>query len=761
MARMMRRALVILAGLAALLLVLGALDVVELPFGLLRRGPDAGEAETLEAPAEDRAGGAELTGVGRPAATAEPPPLGSVAHGTVLRGAVIVGRVVEAGVTPLPVEGARVRLMRPHPVTAYLRTPSAGRWDVLEAKTDELGRFRFADVRPARGYVVRATLPGRAAASSARLDLTARQVSDVGDLAFGPAGEIAGRVLAGDRRPVAGARVAVTWKVDSILGMVVADPSTLPEREAEAESDELGRFRLGGLEAGRKTIVLDTAAHGRRVLADVEVGPGQRLELEDVVLAGRGVVAGRVEWDDGSPVHGARVFAGEPVPGKPTLASALTGADGAFRLEHLDGEAARLGVFVPGIPVEPTDDVPMGTLDLVLRLARAGAVTGRVVRRKTGEPVTRFGLRLEPVGDEAWMARAVRRLIDAAVGPEGFAPSDGRFLVPFHASGTWIAVVSADGFPDTRTEPFQIVPRERADVGSIALAEGHTLTGSVRTRTGERLAAAEIHLLGAATDVRVEGADILNLGWDDPVPEAASDAEGAFVLPPQTPGRYALLVRHPHAVPRVVAGVDLTSGSQQGFEVVLEPAGEVRVRVLDARGGPAAHEDVLLVRPDGFALDGTTDEDGQLHWRSVAAGPCLVRWASLRDTRRLRTVAYSDEEAVRREAYDALLRDGPETFVRAGEPTDVALILPSRVSVTIRVTRWTPDPGAIERLIVGYPQGYWRVSAGPSAEGAFQLELEPGTYEMRAVPSSGWEQSRIFEAVTIPDAPSHTVDLGR
>ena len=52
----------------------------------------------------------------------------------------------------------------------------------------------------------------------------------------------------------------------------------------------------------------------------------------DVRLAGTGVVAGRGEWDDGRPVAGARVFAGEPKPGKPTRHTVVAGTAGTFRL---------------------------------------------------------------------------------------------------------------------------------------------------------------------------------------------------------------------------------------------------------------------------------------------------------------------------------------------------------------------------------------------------------------------------------------------
>ncbi len=759
----MRTAVLVALGLLLLVALLGVTGAIELPFGLTRSDDEEGSGAGLEVHPDEaaRREGVRLeAGEGAGRRTLATPGAASEVFGSVPRGARIVGRVVEPGITPMPVAGVRVVLVRPHPVTAYLRTSHEGRWDVLEATTDTTGRFAFANVRPARGYVVRTLGTGRPAASSRRLDLAPRQVADLGDLVLVEGGSFEGRVLGPGALAVAGAEVVVTWRVESILGMVLSDPGTLPEIEVRSVTDQHGHFLLAPLEPGPKTLLVSTLDHGGKVLARPEAVAGQRTNLGEIVLDGRGSVGGRVEWEDGTPVPGARVFSGEPRLDTPTLSSTVTGADGAFRLEHLEGEKVRLGVFLPGIPVNPSDDVPMGTLDHVIRLPLAGGLAGRVVRKQDGAPVTRFGVRLVPKDEEAWMARAVRTLVDTAVGPLGFVSPDGRFQIPFQARGRYVLVVSAEGFPDQPSEVFEVSARGKVDLGTFALVDGHTVNGVVRTALGQPLASAHIHLLSGATDLRVEGADILNSDLSvEQRPDAVTDAEGRFTLPAQTPGLYSLLVEHPHAVLRVVADVDLRSAPKSELEIVLQPAGEVEVRVLDDRGRAADEVDVVLVRLDGFAIEATTREGGQARWQSVPPGTCLVRLATLRESKALRTAAYTDDEALRAVTYEQLRRDGVEQVVRAGEALQVLLRLPRQVEVTLRVKPWAADLKPLRAVTVRHAASFWQRYLSSDEAGVFRLPLEPGTYEARVFPESGWDDSRVFEIV-VPDVPAHTLDLG-
>lgn len=765
----MRRALL---GIVAALLAwsgLGAAGLLPPPWDLLERGhrPLAPPEELAGDAVPSEGHGATLTGRGggrpepRGESTATAPVPGSEVRGSVERGAVVRGRVLRGAGATEPVLGARVTLNRPNPVTSYLKASPEGRWDVLEARTDRQGRFAFLDVRPAKGYVVRAFAPGQGAASAPRQDLRDRQVLDVGDLVLPVTGGWTGRVVDGDGVGLPDVRVAVTWQVESMLGLVLADPDLLPEVEAEGRTAADGTFRIEGLEPGPKTIVVASRSHGGKVLTGPKVVAGAAAPLPDIALAGAGVVAGRVEWDDGKPAPGARVFAGEPKPGKPTLRATLCAADGTFRLDHLEGEEVRLGVFVPGIPVDPSEDVRVGTLDTVIRLPAAGSVAGRVARKADGAPVARFGIRLEPAGGESWMARAVRTLIDNALGAQGFVAADGRFRLPVVAHGTWRVVVSAQGYPEARSEPFAVAAGVEADAGTVALTDGNGLAGvALDAASGEPVAGVEVRLFRARASSG-EGLDDENFGGSPAPPDAVTDAAGRFEVAPQTPGTYALGLVHPFHEHHLVETVDLSRGPVTDLEVRLLPAGRMRARVLEADGRPAESENVALVCAGGWGNWEATDAEGEIEWTGVPAGPCLVRWMGRGEAGAVQAVFEAGDPRARGLAYDALRRSGHEEQVVAGQERVVTIRLPGRPEVTVRLPEPRVEGEVVWHVLLHAPGTQTWKWLERDGSGAYRSRLEPGTYRVwlywRA--SDGSITPGDGREVSIPDVPTHVLDL--
>lgn len=759
----MRRALLVLLASAAAVAVLGWCEVIPLPFAPDARapGPDVGSAG-LGAPGGPGEEGATLTGHGGrptvvPLAPPEPPVAAEVA-GSVPHGGVVRGRVVFPGEPTVPVARATLRLARPHTITTFLRTPAEGRWDVLVARTGEDGRFVFRDVRPNAGYVVRARGGERGRASSAWFDLVERQVEDLGDLVLADVGALEGRVVDGAGAPLAGVRVATGPEALSVWNMTFPDPDLLAEKEAETLTDAQGRYRLAPLERGTKTVVAASAAHGATVRSSVEVG--EATVLADIALGAAGVLAGRIEWEDGKPLAGARVFALDADSRNGTLFSTLSGPDGAFRLPHLEGDPLRVGAWFEGVMSLPQKAVPSGTLDLVLRLPVVGGLTGRVVRQADGRPVARFGVRLELQDPkEPFTTRFLRLTLDKVVGAATFAAADGTFRLPLLARGSYVVVVSAQGFPEARSARVEVPAGGVGDAGTIALIDGFGVGGVVRTTLGEPLAHAEVRLL-APTGKEGDG-DAGADDFEDGAPDAFTDEEGRFLLPPQTPGTYGLFVRHPLALGHLEPGLDLKAGPRTDLELRLEPAGKVEVRVLDAAGKPARGEAVLLLRAnEGARWDGT-DAEGKAQFVSVPVGPCVVCWRHGEPRERLMAYVQADDDEARTRAYEALRTDLREEVVRAGQATAVTVRLPRRVHLTVRIEPWEPDL-VVERVYASDPgRGSW-FQVRDEETGALEADLPAGTYTFYAVPrTGGWEARKEFEGVVVPDVAAHTVELGR
>jgi hypothetical protein len=248
-------------------------------------------------------------------------------------------------------------------------------------------------------------------------------------------------------------------------------------------------------------------------------------------------------------------------------------------------------------------------------------------------------------------------------------------------------------------------------------------------------------------------------------PDAVSDDEGRFTLPPQTPGRYLLFVEHPFAETHLERNLDLKSGPRLDLDLRVKPAGKVRVRVLDAAGKPVKDEGVVLVRADGLHHWGSSDAEGWAEFESIPAGPCVVRWGAARPFSLVFNLSRAQDEGERTRAYDALRAEAGEHVVRAGAESSITVRLPRRVRTLVRVEPWSDEVKSVSNL--------WFVTAttdpgdrlwlrGTSqADLRFEIVLEPGAYVVYAEPQpAGWGQRKVFN-VEIPDAPTHTLDLGR
>jgi protocatechuate 3,4-dioxygenase beta subunit len=758
----MRVALVVVLSLAAVWLVLGWFEIVPLPFGWQRGAAESEAGSGRDAEAAREAESATLVGRAGKAKSAEAAvipeaaPVPAEVRGSVPHGAVLRGRVVAAGNPAVPVAGAAVRLLRPHAVTAFLKTPAEGRWDELQARTGKDGRFAFLDVRPARSYVVRARIGAGAGVSSDRFEVLARQVKDLGDLVLRATGTLEGQVTDGSGAPVAGAQVAVAWQVETFMGLVMADPELLPEIEARTVTDASGRYRLTPLEVGNKTMVVSSASNGGSA-ATVSVGEG--VTVHDVKLDAVGVIAGKVEWEDGKPAADIRVFAVEARRESGMVISAKSGVDGSFRLEHVPGNDLRLSAFVPGIPVRPTGPTVPGTTDVVLRLPLTGALTGRVVRKADGQAVQRFGVLLEPQGDEDFTARALRRMMGTAVGPQGFVSPDGAFRVPVLAEGTYVVVVQAAGFPEGRSAPVVVPAAGTGDAGTIALVEGNGVAGVVRTANGEPVANAEVYLVAydagsAPGEVHIEVDE--TRGGD-----ARTDEEGRFTLGPQTPSRYQITVRHPFIEAHVERDIDLKNGPRLDLDVRVKSAGNVLVTFVESDGTPAPQENVALLRADGYSDGGWTDADGRWRFESVPVGACLVCGRNVPQSL-LRAFGGAEDDDTRSRAWDAVRAEVPETVVRAGLETKVTVKVARRVPVRLKVHPWAEDVKQVVDVWFMTREGYNWYRAPRQEDGTFLGRVPVGTYTVFAVPSTqGWDGNKTFSGVVIPDVASHELELGR
>lgn len=747
----------------ALVVLLGGLDALGvLPLGLFgeRAGDDAGDAPMRiegdgegEAGLEGRATAAADEDAAQDGALEVEPVVPAEVRGTTRNGASVRGRVVFAG-TQRPVRDVTVQLRRPDSLFHYLRAEPKGRFDLLEARTGADGRFAFLDVTPNRGYVVRCRVEGYAHTSSAELDLRGGEREDLGDLPLGPSGRLTAQIVDAEGKPAEGVRVAVAWMVDNNLSVILADPATLPEIEAEAETDAKGRVALDGLEPGDKTLIAKAPSGAAEVIRKLGIQAGETTELPTIRLTGNGVIAGTVVYDDDTPVAGARVFAGPNT--QATLRTVESGPDGAFRIEWLPAGKHVIGVLVPGLPVKIQMGIDVGREDLRIVFPKPGAVTGVVVNAVTGAAVPRFGILVEKKNVTDFQEQMISTMIRQVVGPRGFEDAEGRFTYAPLGAGTYKLTVSAPGYPDVVKDPVTVVAGEEAAPVRIEMPQGHTARGRVTTKAGDPLASARIFVLRQPLGADQEGRALLEV-VEDLQPDARTRSDGSFELPPQAPGTIALVATHESGLPALAKGIDVGAGDVEGVELVLEPSGRVSGQMLTDGGRPARRQQVYVLYPDGTVYREWI-EDGRFAFDMLPVGHCVVRWLSVRDVRRYRDVITSPDAEGKRAAYDELRAEGGEHYIAPGQEVKVTIRLPARVRLRgqLRV-----DGAPITKrggVWLTIPEGAWGHWAECDESGWFEAEVESGKYVLWAPDAEGkWIQDEIV----IPDQQTFTRHVER
>ena len=220
--------------------------------------------------------------------------------------------------------------------------------------------------------------------------------------ATAPAGEIRGRVLV-DGKPAAGVAVAALPFEDGFAAARrEARREDLPKALADAVSRPDGTFAVAvpGPSGIPVRLALSGGTASPRVLAALLDSGGD--DAGDVRVPRALVLAGRVVDERGGPVVGATVTLwpgsgrrpqdASPASGLPQ--SAVTKADGAFRLEGAADEGNRVRVEAPAFATQERQPVRAGALARPVTLALAQVLRGTVTladrRTPAGGALVRF-----------------------------------------------------------------------------------------------------------------------------------------------------------------------------------------------------------------------------------------------------------------------------------------------------------------------------------------------------------------------------------
>lgn len=580
--------------------------------------------------------------------------------------------------------------------------------DGREARTGESGRFAFEEVEAGRPVQITVSGPFWTRRTVWVAPLEAGESRDLGQLVLSPGHLVRGRVLDPKGRPVEGATAGLTAGTNGGSGMqirLVGAAGATADYSAETDAD--GRFEIHGVPEGRYTLFARATGYqeARREGFELRQRSGER-EVELRVAAGLSVT-GRVLDSNGNPVPSARVaqvgargFAGLSWQRERLLREGQpVQEDGRFTLNGLpEGESLRVAAAAPEFGRTLSEVVQTGG-EVEIALVPIAGLRG-FVRTAGGTPVSEAMVELKRADGGATHTMDFSSNMD-------ITDEEGAFAMDEVKAGTYDLTVQSWAGPEKVLEGLVVEPGiEPLD---LVLEGANPVTVHVHDEEGAPVAGARVTLKEAAPpsddfrrEMRIrrdeDGEEIILGGG--PFLRAKTDEDGlARFYSLQTGSWTATSVAEGFAT--AATTFERPTEVEQEVQLVQPPAGSLRVTVVDTLGAPVPRTPVKLESLDGAALQDRArqmaDDSGLTVWADLAPGEYQV----FPDEDRPGTVFIRDhdEDAGATTGAAEERSNALRVAVRAGERTDVQLILAEKALARVQVLRdGRPASGVSVRL---------------------------------------------------------------
>ena len=304
-----------------------------------------------------------------------------------------------------------------------------------------------------------------------------------------------------------------------------------------------------------------------------------------------------------TPLAGATIYAaliGGGGAGMTT--SAITAADGSFRLEDLSPGSMMLVVSKPDEMVQTMKPATAPSRDIVVDLPSVSRVSGRVIDKSSNKPITSF-----EVGVTGSRAGGGGMMMMMTPMMQSFTSDDGTFTLDNVPVGTPQIIASAPGYTTSRVSTT--VEEGKAVTGvDIALEAGAKLTGHVTGPDGAPLA-------GVVVRPEMTG----GRGMMRPPTNAATttDANGEYSLDSLEPGDHTFSFNYSSLPPlsksvtlsdkETRLDVQFTNGIRVTGQVVTDagaPVADAQVRAMSAAEGPMSGNGTRTDGSGSFILEG-------------------------------------------------------------------------------------------------------------------------------------------------------------
>ncbi len=455
------------------------------------------------------------------------------------------------------------------------------------------GRFSMR-IEPDEALWVRATKRGLPSAKSESMQLTAGERKSGLVLTIPSGIPVSGRAIDPQGEPLSGVSVTAAEAEGGPRGMMRMFVGGLSTEDDAVRTASDGTFTMRVREGTydftfRREGLAPKTVRGQSVT--VTSSPMVEATLEPAAE-----ISGRVTRG-GVALENVMVMAMVPGGG----ATATTGPDGSFTLSGLAPGSVRLMARKEEDFVQETRNVTAPARDVVIDLKAGGRITGRVVEKGSGKPITTFqaGITTSRAGGGMVM-----------MGPpqlRSFTSDDGSFTLDSVPAGSTVLTASSPGYASARLNVTVEEGKELTGL-ELQLDTGVKLIGRVTAPNGSALSDVQVRVLPSPTG------GFAASGMER---TSTTDANGEYSIDGLEAGEESINFMHPkHSSVR--KSVTL-KGRETRLDVQLATGGRVTGTVVTEAGASVSDAQVEAYSSGGFE-SARTDANGAFEFDSVTPG---------------------------------------------------------------------------------------------------------------------------------------------
>ena len=399
---------------------------------------------------------------------------------------------------------------------------------------------------------------------------------------------VSGRVTDRDGAPLSGVAVIPTEPDDSGYRMMVFNPLQAESDAIRTASDGTYTLRLA---EGKYDLLFRAEGFAPKTVRAQSIAAAAPNRV-DATLEPAVAITGRV-------LRGSKAVEGLSVTvfGEDSRGAAVTGPDGSFAVSGLAPGSMRVVLRKEDEFIQETRNLTAPAQDVLIELPAGGRITGRVLDKATGKPLTSFQAGIassQNLGGRVRMSPPQSR---------EFSSEDGTFTLENVPPGALFVVASAPGYVSAR---LNVTVEEGKALSGVELKldGGVHLTGRVTGPNGTPLADVSVRVDTSKSPV------LMSFGPDA---TAVTDANGEYSLETLSPGEETIDFVHADYVP---ARKQVTlKGRETKLDVQLSAGQRVTGTVVTEGGAPVADAQVSAhgsgMRGGGArtAADGTFEMD--------------------------------------------------------------------------------------------------------------------------------------------------------